>query len=32
LRLINEHQTSTRSARLLDIRNIMLKHTGIQVM
>jgi len=25
------HQASTRSARLLNIRNIMLKHTGIQV-
>jgi len=26
------HQTSTRSARLLIIPNIMLTHTGIQVM
>jgi len=32
LRLINVRQISTRNARLLIIRNIMLKHTGIQVM
>jgi len=32
LRLTNVHQTSTRSARLLIIPNIMLTHTGIQVM
>jgi len=32
LRLINVHHTSTRSARLLIISNITLKHNGTQEM
>jgi len=29
---LNVHQTSARSAHLFNIRNIMSKHTGIQVL